>query len=86
MKVSDIQSSYIPESATEKIWTFIGQKFGEDAGRKAIVVWAIYGLKSLGADFRNHLADCMYHLGFFPCSSDLDHWMKPMARPECGFD
>ena len=36
---------------TENIWTVLGQEFGEDAGRKAIVVRNPYGLKSAGDDF-----------------------------------
>ena len=50
------------------------------------MVWALYGLKSAGADFWNHLADCMHHLEILTCSVELDLWMKPMVRPEDGFD
>ena len=57
---------------TENIWTFLGQDFGEDAGRKAIVVRALYGLKSARADFRNSLEECMHHLGFLICHANLD--------------
>ena len=42
-------------------------------------------LKSSGAAFRNHLADCMHHLGFKPCLADPDLWIKPETRPEDGF-
>ena len=31
--------------------------FGEDSGRKATAVWALYGLKSVADDFRYILAD-----------------------------
>ena len=50
------------------------------------MVWALYGLKSAGADFRNHLADCMHHLVFLPFYADLYLWMKPMMKPKGGFD
>ena len=40
----------------------------------------------LGAAFRNHLADCMNHLGFLPCLSDLYLWMNPMVRNDYGFN
>ena len=86
LKLADIQNSYITAPVTEKIWTFLGQEFGEDSGRKGIVVWALYGLKSEVTAFRNHLEDHMQHLGFLPCLADLDLWMKPMVRPEDGFD
>ena len=50
------------------------------------MVWALYGLKNSEAYFRNHLTECMHHLGFLPYPSDLDLWMKPMVRPGGVFD
>jgi hypothetical protein len=47
-------------------------------------VHALYGLKSAGASFRNHLADCMTHLGFTPCLDDPDLWMRPEVHPSDG--
>ena len=38
VKVADIQNAYIKLTVIENIWTVLGQEFGEDAGRKAIVV------------------------------------------------
>ena len=86
VKVADIQNAYITAPVTEKIWTFLGPEFGEHARNKAIVVHDLYGLKSSGAAFRNHLIYCMHHLGFLPCPADLYLWMKPMERPEDGFN
>ena len=85
-KVAYIQNAYITNLVTEKIYTFLGQEFGEDAGRKAIVVRSLYGLSSAGAAFRNQLAYCRHNLGFFPCPVGLDLWMKPMVRPGDIFD
>ena len=84
VKVSDIENAYITAPCTEKIWTVLGPEFGSDAGKQAIVVRALYGLKSAGASFRNHLADCMNHLGFKPCLADPDLWMMAMVRPSDG--
>ena len=86
VKVAYIQNAYITDPVTEKIWKFLVQKFGEDYGRKAIVVRALYGLKSAGADFCNNLADCMQHLGLLICPAELYLWMNPMMRPEYGFN
>ena len=63
VKSADIKNAYLTAPVTEKIWTILGPEFGEDAGKKAIIVRALYGLKSAGAAFRNHLADCMDTLG-----------------------
>jgi hypothetical protein len=58
VKASDIQNAYLTAPVTEKIWTVCGLKFGPDAGKKAIIVRALYRLKSAGAAFRNYLANC----------------------------
>ena len=41
---------------------------------------ALYGLKSSGADFRNHLYDCMEHLGFKSCLGDDVVWRRPAIK------
>ena len=43
---------------------------------------ALYGLKSSGDNFREHLADCMRNLGYEPCLADPDLWLNLMARPD----
>ena len=85
-KVADIQNSYIPAHVTEKIWKVLGPEFGEDYGRKAIVVHALYGLKSARDAFWNLLDDCMHHFGLLPCPADLYLFMKPMVRYDDGFN
>ena len=85
VKVADIQNAYMTAPVIEKIWAVLGQEFGEDAGRKFIVVWAIYGLKSTGAAFWNHFKEYMQHLVFLTCPADLYLWMKPTVRPEDRF-
>ena len=57
VKVVDMQNAYITGPVTEKKWKFLGQDFGEDNGSKAIVVRVLYGLKSAGDAFRDHLSD-----------------------------
>jgi hypothetical protein len=47
-------------------------------------VRALYGLKSAGAAFRNHLAECTKHLGWHPCRADRDLWMKAETCPDDG--
>ena len=47
---------------------------------------SLYGLKSAGSFFWNHLAYCIHHLVFLPCPSDLDLWMNPMVRTDEGFN
>ena len=84
VKTADIMNAYITAPVQEKVWTILGPEFGDDQGKKAIICRSLYGLKSSGAAFRNHLADCMRHLGYKPCMADPDLWMKPMVRPDNG--
>ena len=81
VKSADIKNAYLTAPVTEKIWTILGPEFGEDAGKKALIVRALYGLKSAGAAFRNHLADCMRTMGYSPCMADPDLWLKAELRP-----
>ena len=83
---ADIENAYLTAPVAEKIWCKLGPEFGADAGKRAIIVRALYGLKSAGASFRNHLADCMRHLGWESCKADQDVWMKePEIRKEDGY-
>ena len=66
----------------ENIWTVFGPEFENNAGRSAIVVRDLYSLKSTGASFRSHLAQCMQEMGYQSCHADSDLWMKAQYRPD----
>ena len=55
---------------------------GAFIGKLAIFIRAAYGLKSAGADFRNHLRNCMAHLGYESCKADPDVWMWSATRTD----
>ena len=59
MKAGDIQNAYLTAPCLKKIVVRVRDAFGEDLGKFAIFVRALYGRTSSGAAFRNHLADCM---------------------------
>jgi hypothetical protein len=59
VKMADIENAYLTAPITEKIWTVLGPEFGDEAGKRALAVPALYGLKSAGAAFRNHPAGYM---------------------------
>ena len=80
VNAGDIKNAYVPVPVTKKIWTNLGEEFGSDAGKKAIIVRALYGLKSISATFRNHLDDCMRHIGYTSCLANPDLWTKPMTK------
>lgn len=85
VKASDIQNAYLTAPCEEKIYTTLGPEFGEDKGKTAIIVRALYGLKSAGSSYWQHISDCMYSLNYKRCKADADLWMKPMTRPDDGF-
>ena len=82
VKVGDVMNAYITAPCSEKIWTKLGPEFGSDAGKRAIVVRALYGLKSSGVAFRKHLGECMHGLGYKPCLADPDLWLKAAVKPD----
>ncbi len=52
-----IMNAYINAPCKEKIWTTLGYEFGTDKGKKAVIVRALYVLKSTGCACREHLAN-----------------------------
>jgi hypothetical protein len=76
VKTADIENAYLTAPVTEKIWCTLGPEFGADAGKRAIIIWSLYCPKSSGTSFRNHLANCMQHLGWVSCIADQDLWLK----------
>jgi hypothetical protein len=84
VKLTDIKNTYLTVQMTEKVWTVLGPEFGDDSGKRALIVRALYGLKSTGTAFRNHLAEYMKHLGWNPCCADRDLWIKAETRPNDG--
>ena len=73
----DIQNAYLTAPTSEDFFVVCGSEFGSEfIGRKVIVKRALYGTKSAGRDFRNHLRDCMDHMGYVSCKADPDLWMR----------
>ena len=70
-------NAYVSAPVTEKIYTTLGPEWGNElCGKRALIVRALYGLKSSGAAFRAHLADCMRHMGYKSHMADPDLWMR----------
>jgi hypothetical protein len=85
VKVGDVLNAYITAPITEQVWTVLGQEFGIDAGKSAIIVHALHGLKSTGAAFCVHLASFMCQMGHTSCKADPDLWYKAETRPAYNF-
>lgn len=80
---ADIRNAYLQAPSSSKDYVVCGPEFGlENVGRVALIHRALYGGKSAGADFRNHLRSCMRHLGFASCPADPDVWMRPAKKAD----
>ena len=84
-KIGDVLNAYITVPITEKVWTILGPEFRPDAGKSALMVRALYGLKSAGAAFCAHLALFMRQMGYTFCKANPDLWLKAETRPDDNF-
>ena len=85
VKVGDVLNAYITAPVTKKVWAVLGPKFGSYAGKSAVIVCTLYGLKSAGAAFCTHLASFMCQMGYTSCKADPDLWYKAETRPDDNF-
>ena len=73
----DIRNAYLQAPSSQRDYIVFGPEFGlENVGKKALTRRALYGGKTAGRDFWNHLRSCMHHLGFESCKEDPDVWMR----------
>ena len=69
----DIQNAYLQAPSSEKHYVVCGPEFGlENVGKYAIIVRALYGGKSAGADYWRHVRSAMEEMGFTSCKADPD--------------
>ena len=78
---ADVQNIYLNAPTSEKNSTEAGLEFGSNAGQPALIVRALYGLKSSGARWRDHMAATLRAGGFHSCLVDPDVWMKTRVHP-----
>ena len=74
--MGDIKGAYLSAPTSEKHWILLGPEFGEDAGKYALIVCALYGGKHAGRDYWLYLRKCMTDLGFESCYADPDVWFQ----------
>ena len=56
----------VQEPVTKMVWATLGTEFGMDTCKTAVVVRALFGLKSAGSTFRGHFARCMESICLSP--------------------
>jgi hypothetical protein len=78
-----IRNAYIQAPSSQRDYVICGPEFGiENVWKIATIRRALYGGKSAGKDFRNHLRSCMRHLNFASCPADPDIWIRPAQRSD----
>jgi Reverse transcriptase (RNA-dependent DNA polymerase) len=83
---ADIQGAYLNAPCKERMHTICGPEFGRELkGRTAIIVKALYGLKTSAYAWRSHLAETLRDLGYESCVADNDVWMRKASKPD-GFE
>jgi hypothetical protein len=74
---ADVSSAYLEAYTSEKVYTIAGPEFGELEGHILVIVKALYGLRGSGRAYWQKFASSLRALGFFPCKSEPDIWMRP---------
>ena len=79
---ADVQGAYLNAPCKEKVFTRCGPEFGtENIGRVAVIVKALYGLKTSAFAWREHLSEALKKsMEFTHCYADNDVWMRPATK------
>ncbi|KAI2490439.1 Reverse transcriptase (RNA-dependent DNA polymerase) [Fragilaria crotonensis] len=78
---ADIQNAYLSAPTEERLYVVAGLEFPPDLrGRPAKIVRALYGMKSSGARFRDHLAASLRDMGYKSCKADPDNVMDALSK------
>jgi hypothetical protein len=77
----DVQNAYLNAGTKEKNWFEAGLEFGSDnIGKGVLIVHALYGLRSSGAQWREHMATTLRKAEFTSCKADPDVWYRPAVK------
>ena len=83
---ADFLNAYVTAPNRKKIWRVLGQEFADDVGKSAIIHRMLIGLKSAGASFSAHLAQCMQELRYESCKIISDLWWALEIRTQETFE
>ena len=78
---ADISGAYLNANVAEKVYTIAGNEFGPaKQGRVVVITRALYGLRSSGKAWRDHMAATLRDHGYSSCRADPDVWMKAKTK------
>ncbi len=73
---ADVGNAYLEAETKEKLFIIAGPEFGKLEGNTLIVHKALYGLRTSGARWAEHLADSLRAQGFRSSYADPAIWMR----------
>ena len=73
---TDIGNAYLESFTKEKLYIIAGDEFGERKGHFLIIRRALSGLRSSGARWHDRFYDVLRTMGWNPCKTESDVWMK----------
>ena len=73
---TDIGNAYLEAKTQEKVHIIVGPEFGNREGHLMVISRALYGLRSSGLRWHEKLSLILQKIGFFPCKSEPDIWMR----------
>jgi Reverse transcriptase (RNA-dependent DNA polymerase) len=80
---ADVQNAYLNAPTKEQLYTTAGPEFGPaKVVRPVLIVQALYGLRSSGTCFHDHMAATLREGGFTGCKADADVWMKAAVKKD----
>lgn len=86
VQMCDIGNAYLNATTREKVYITAGPEWGDKEGETVLIVRALYGLKSSGAEWKRHFADTLRHvLKFTPSLADDNVWMKKCKKDDGSF-
>ena len=77
---ANLEGAYLNAECKERLYTKCGPEFGENQGRYAIIVRAIYGLKGSASTWRQAISKVIEGLGYTMCRADNDVWMRKAVK------
>ena len=78
---ADVQNAYLNAPTKERVYTIAGLEFGsENVGKRVLIVRALYGLRSSGACWRDHMASTLRGMDFVGSKADPNVWIRPAVK------
>jgi Reverse transcriptase (RNA-dependent DNA polymerase) len=80
---ANVAGAYLNAKAKEKVYTIAGKEFGPNKeGWPVIIMCALYGLRSSGRAWMDHMVATLRDSGYSSCKVDPDVWMRPKTKPD----